>query len=161
MLNPKQFVGLVIEPALRALDMYSVDAMYLMAATAFIESKLTHIKQIPNGPALGIYQIEWTTYIDCLRYLTLRDELRDKVLLYLDRQNFPTQQSALVSDLALSTCIARIKYWMQPEPLPSYKDRHAQWEYYKQYYNTKAGAATVEQFNKAYDDIEVWINERV
>jgi hypothetical protein len=160
-LNPKQFVGLVLEPALQAMTMYSVDAMYLMAATGFVESKLTHLKQIPNGPALGLWQIEWTTYIDCLRYLALRDELRDKILLYLDRQNFPTQPSALISDLALGTCIARIKYWMQPEPIPSYKDPHAQGEYYKRYYNTSKGAASVEQFVKAYEDIEGWINERV
>lgn len=158
MINPNQWVGLILEPALKAVDMYSLDAMYLMTATALMESKLTHLKQLPEGPALGLFQVEWATYLDCLRYIANHQNLYDKITTYLEREHLPGKPVNLIGDLSLNAIIARVKYYMIPETIPSYKNPEAQAQYYKQYYNTSMGAANVDSFVKALQDIQGWIS---
>lgn len=158
MLNPHQFTNLVLEPALKATGMYSLDAMYLMVGTAMVESKLSHLKQLPDGPALGLMQIEPATYLDIKRYLSRKNELRSKILLHCERAHMPDNFRAVMCDLALNALLARVKYWMFAEPIPSYKDPVAQGEYYKKYYNTIDGASTVEQFVKAAHECIGWVN---
>lgn len=144
---------------MRATNSYSLDAMYLMMATAMMESKLTHLKQLPEGPAIGLFQIEPATYFDVIRYLVEVNRYHgDKVLHYLNRGSFPADPLFLASDLALSVLIARYKYWMITEPIPSYKDTPGQAAYYKRYYNTAEGAASIESFEKCAQDLGGWIN---
>lgn len=158
MINPHQFVNFILEPALRAVGMYSLDAMYLMACTAMVESKLTHLKQLPDGPALGLMQMEWATYVDICRYLGTRPTLRSSILIYCERYSLPTKPQALLSDVAFNVLMARVKYWMQPEPIPSYKDPNAQAEYYEKYYNCNKEVNKVDEFIKHSQSIAGWIN---
>lgn len=158
MINPHQFCGLILEPALRACNLYSLDAMYLMTATALMESKLTHLKQLPEGPALGVMQIEAATYKDLVRYLATNQQMRSMILNYCERTYLPYETQNIIGDLTLSVLMARVKYWMVPEAIPSYKDVAGQAAYYKRYYNTSEGAATIEQFEKAAQDLRGWIN---
>ncbi len=146
-----------MEPALRATGMYSIDAMYLMTCTAFVESKLTHIKQLPEGPALGFFQVEWATYLDVCRYLERKPVLLDKILKYTERQYLPKNPMALVSDMVLNVLIARVKYWMQPEPIPSYKDSVSQANYYERYYNVNVSVDKTAEFIRHAKDIESWV----
>lgn len=133
-----------------------------MTCTALVESKLTHIKQLPQGPALGFFQVEWATYLDVVRYLDVNRTLRTLILLECERDHFPSRKSTLMADMVLNVLVARVKYWMRPEPLPSYKDAEALGNYYKDYYNTYRGDGTVEQFVKAYQDAKGWIeNDKV
>lgn len=139
--------------------MYSLDAMYLMVCTAVVESKLTHLKQLPEGPALGFFQMEWETYLDCVRYLKeVNHRLHEEVCQYTERQYLPDSPINLISDMSLNALMARVKYYMIHEPIPSYKDVMSQANYYKKYYNTSEGAASVEAFMKAATDIQGWIN---
>lgn len=158
MINPHQFVGLILEPALKATDTYSLDAIYLVARTLVMESKLTHLKQLPEGPGLGFGQIEWTTYLDCCRYLKENHRLREDILRYTERQYLPETPVNLMGDLSLNVLICRVKYYMIYEPIPSYKDVEAQYQYYKKYYNTAEGAATQEQFINAAKEMICWIS---
>ncbi len=133
-----------------------------MTCTALVESKLTHIRQLPAGPALGFFQVEWATYLDVVRYLDNNRTLRTLVLLATERDHFPNHKETLVSDMILNTLIARVKYWMQPEELPSYKDAEGLAAYYKKYYNTYKGDAVIDTFVKAYQDAKGWIeNDKV
>lgn len=157
MINPYQFVNLILESALKACGMYSLDAMYLMVCTAGVESKLTHIKQLPDGPALGLFQIEPATYADCQRYLKNNMALRDQILAYTQRTFIPDHPNILISDFALNALIARVKYWMQAEAIPSYKDPEGQAAYYEKYYNGSETDKTQEFVNFAVQ-VTGWIN---
>lgn len=156
MINPHQFCTLILEPTIIALDMYSVDAMYLMSRTLVVESKLTHLKQIPSGIALGLGQIEPATIADVYRYLDRRKDIKQKVLDYTQYCKLPTRMDAIMHNLSLNVALARIKYWMNPEPLPHYKNVSGQAEYWKQYYNTENGQGKVSDFIKHADTVQGW-----
>ena len=158
LINPHQYINLILEPALRATGTYSLDAMYLLVCTAMVESKLSHIKQLPDGPAVGFMQIEPITFIDIKRYLSRKDELRSKILIYCERPYLPDNPMTLASDLTLNVLMARVKYWMHPEPIPSYKNPEAQAEYYEKYYNANKEVNKVEEFIKHSQAIVGWIN---
>lgn len=159
MINPSQYASLVLEPALRDTKTYSLDAMYLMMITALVESKLVHLRQLPDGPALGLFQVEPMTYLDVVRYCAERNnELGARILEYCNLRSFPVDPNILIHNLALNALIARVKYWMRPEPIPSYKDVEGQARYWKQYYNTNLGAGSVEDFVKHAETVKEWIN---
>lgn len=131
-----------------------------MTCTALVESKLTHLKQLPDGPAIGFMQIEWATYLDVVRYLQSginQKRIGALILNVCERNYFPTKRPALLSDMMLNVLIARVKYYMQEEPLPNYKDAEGLAHYYKEYYNTYKGDAVVDTFVKAYQDAKGWI----
>lgn len=128
-----------------------------MVCTALVESKLTHLKQLPEGPALGFHQVEWATYLDVCRYLHGKDTLRSKILLYCDRPYMPTKPHALIGDLILNLLVARVKYWMQPEAIPTYKDPISQASYYERYYNGNVNVDKTQEFIRYAKDIEGWI----
>ena len=161
MINPHQFTGLILEPALRAVDMYSIDAMYQMVRGFLVESKLTHIKQLPDGPALGFGQIEWATALDVFRYLNRRTDIRQKILDYCERDKLPENPRTLISDIALNVLVARVKYWMIPEPIPSYKNPEGQAYYYERYYNCNASVDKTQEFIRYSKEIEGWINHGI
>jgi hypothetical protein len=159
MINPNQFINLILEPALRATNTYSIDSMHLMAVTLYVESKFTHLKQLPNGPALGFGEIEMPTYLDCARYLEKNNPtLLNAILKYVERSTLPKNPVNIMGDLSLNVLIARVKYWMLKEPIPSYKDVSSQAQFYKRFYNTGAGAATPELFIAAAKDLAGYIN---
>lgn len=141
--------------------MYSIDAMYLMTCTALVESKLTHLKQLPEGPALGFMQIEPATYKDIVRYLAVKDGLRSNILNYCERTYLPYTPPNLVGDLVLNVLVARVKYWMQPEAIPSYKNPEAQAAYYEKYYNGNPDVDKTPEFLRHFKDIEGWINYEI
>ena len=45
--------------------------------------------------------------------------------------------------------MARLKYSMDPAPLPDSENTRAVYDYYKRIYNTPAGASTYEKFKQA------------
>jgi hypothetical protein len=56
----------------------------------------------------------------------------------------------LIFDLRYATMIARIKYWMSVEPLPSANDIHALGHYWNKNYNANPDVGTAEQFESKY-----------
>ena len=57
-LDAKQLRELVIKPALLEIELWSEAAEELVLGTAIVESRLSFIKQLGSGPALGFWQIE-------------------------------------------------------------------------------------------------------
>lgn len=156
MIDVKQFRELVVRPVLKDLGMWSQAAEDIMVGTAVQESRLTYLEQHGNGPAKGVYQIELPTAKDVLvRYLRTREDLMDKfwVAVAIDPDMDIDNEillSKLTSDLAFATAVARVKYYMQPEPLPDAGDIEGYARYWKQYYNTHQGKGTVEEFTNNY-----------
>lgn len=149
-MDAHEFRTLIIRPTLKAINLWSLNGEYLLLGTALAESGLQNLEQ-DKGPALGVYQMEPGTYKDCLRYLNRADNklLKERILTACYLECFPNEK-ALIWHLRFATCMARIKYWMDPKPLPYYKDLEAQADYWKTIYNTCLGSGTVEHYIQAW-----------
>lgn len=159
-IKPTQLRKLVVQPVLVALDLPAQDvAENLIMGTAAHESHLgDYIEQSGGGPALGIFQMEPATLQDCYaNYLDYRADLKAKVDGFLAPQpaksdGTPDKEKQLATNLAYAAALCRIRYYRAPAAMPTDADDvNALAQYWKQYYNTKQGAGTVEQFVSDYN----------
>ena len=134
----------LIHRVLIDLDLYSEAAENLLMGTAAQESGLgEYIRQLGNGPALGIFQMEPATFKDivqnCLQY---KPELA-KLVMSVSGVN-ALRCVYLEYNLALSICMCRIHYLRVSEKMP---DNLTGWaKYWKEYYNTRLGKGIEEEF---------------
>lgn len=130
------------------------NAVELLMLTAAAESECgTFIEQWRTGPALGIYQIEPATYDDLFEnFLSYREDLQDKVDAVCLNQNVNWQnwKLHLKGNLLYQTVIARLQYWRFPEGLPHHRELSLLARYYKKYWNTYRGKASVEEAINKY-----------
>ncbi len=143
-MTPDEFLAEVVAPALTALDLDSQAARELLLGTALQESALRNIQQM-GGPALGYFQMEPATHDDIWEnFLAYRPDLAARVKALLP------DGEPLASDLltcpVYAAAMARVKYYRCPAPLPAAGDLEAQAAYYKRWYNTPGGAATVAEY---------------
>lgn len=152
MLNLTQFRQLIIKSTLNDLLMYSENAEELLVFTCAVESNGgSYLAQL-NGPALGIYQMEPTTYTDIWQnYLQNKHRLLLIMLSNFDSGFMPSPER-LIYDLRFATAMARIHYDRVQAPLPNSSDQDTLWDYYKKYYNTSHGAADKDAALKKYHD---------
>ena len=139
----------LIKETLTEVELYSQSAEDLVYGTICVESKRgTYLKQLNNGPALGITQMESDTHNDIWRnYLAYKPELVNKIVAVIG--NNAMKAKTLIHDLKYAIIMCRIHYLRIRKPLP--KDLNGMAEYWKDYYNTHLGAGTVEKFLDAYD----------
>lgn len=157
MINVLDFRDLIIKPTLAELAkveprINSDAAVALLLGTALCESELTFLRQRVNGgfgPAISFFQVEPITHEDVKRYLKeRRPDLAKRVFAptnVLDPDDFE-----LATNLRYSTGIARIKYWMDPHPLPLADDIRGLADYYKRVFNTELGKGTAKKFLEFY-----------
>ncbi|MEY8204170.1 MAG: hypothetical protein RPR40_03760 [Bermanella sp.] len=145
MINAKHLRDYVVQPALKNMGMWSEAAENLLIGTIYQESRGGHyLRQLGNGPALGIYQIEPVTHEDVwANFISYRRTLERKVAGLLTGED---RNSQLISNLSYATVIARIIYYRRPDALPGAWDIKALAEYWKEHYNTRLGKGTVEEF---------------
>lgn len=157
MINPKHFREYVVRPVLMQLEPeipYSKAAENLLVGTAAHESKLTYLRQLGGGPAMGLYQMEPNTHVDIWdNYLAYNEALSSKVRSFAS-QRWPATglHEELITNLAYATAMARVHYWRQPQPMPDADDLTALSGYWKRWYNTYKGAGTTFQFIKHYPE---------
>ena len=144
----------IVAPALRHIGMWSEAAENLLLGTAAVESRMgTYLRQI-GGPALGIWQVEPATHLDCWdNWLDYRPDAARLVLDLVPRiYRLPDDSPVPVDPQALASCplyccaIARIVYRRAPEPLPAPTDWAALEAYHKRRYNTVAGKTKLGEF---------------
>lgn len=134
----------LIHRVLIDLDLYSGAAENLLMGTAAQESGLgEYIRQLGNGPALGIFQMEPDTFKDIVQnYLQYKPELA-KLVMSISGVN-ALRSEYLEYNLALSICMCRVHYLRVSEKMP---DNLTGWaKYWKEYYNTRLGKGTEEEF---------------
>ncbi len=137
----------VIQPTLKQLGLYSVQAEQLLLGTIAAESDMGMYLHQVKGPALGIYQMEPDTYGDIwLNYLKYHPGFVGSIEHMGYHVRPPVDAWTLVTDLRYSTIMARLQYYRHTEELPQVNDVQAQAEYWKKYYNTSAGAGTVKGY---------------
>jgi len=152
MLDVSQFRTYVVKPVLEYLDMYSPAMENLIVGTALQESKLTYMKQLDNGPAIGVFQMEPATYKDhYTNYLVYNHGLRTK-LDGLRTGLYDDDAQELAGNLYYATAMTAVHYKrrLKDAPLPAPADIAGLAKVYKKFYNTPLGKATEEQFVKNY-----------
>ena len=145
MLDPAQFTKHIIRPALEAIDLYSEAAAELLLGTAIQESRLTYLKQIGGGPALGVFQMEPATEDDIWEnFILYRGALDQKVLGLMVTKH--ALGDGLIWNLYYAAAMCRIHYYRVSEALPAAGDISRQAEYWKAHYNTPLGAGTEAEY---------------
>lgn len=136
----------LIRETLKEVDLFSDDAVELLMLTAAVETDLGYyIKQI-SGPGLGIFQTEPATHDDIvIRWLEVntqrRRNFRDKIHDKMNNFVVCFSHHELVYNLKYAIVIARLKYYMDPTPIPSGPLELAR--YWKRIYNTEVGKGNV------------------
>ncbi len=135
----------VIRPALVLLDMVSPAAEALLLGTAAQESHCgRYLHQLGDGPALGIFQMEPTTYRDIWdNYIRYRPELQAKLAVIWPLKPKPEE---MVTDLLLAAVMCRLHYRRVPEPLPRAADLPGLARYWKENYNSRLGRGMASEF---------------
>ncbi len=169
-MNPQQLHDYIIKPTLEYMggNYYSKDSAFLLLCTAAIESNCgEYIKQI-NGPALGIWQMEPDTEHDTWKNcdaLNRGDTPKLIENLVIDSGSVHGSKIIHSKDLITSPmyacAMARLKYSMDPHPLPKLTgnkdiDSRRFYDYYKRVYNTELGASTYAKWVDALQDNNVW-----
>lgn len=150
MFNCQQFRELIVKPTLSKLQAYSSEAEELLVFTCAAETNGgTYLQQL-NGPALGIYQCEPSTYTDIWEKY-IRHNSRVLLLLQIHFGcTFLPKCDRLIYDLEFATAMARLHYMRFKDELPKADDINGIYEYYKKFYNTPKGAATKTESIKKY-----------
>ena len=148
MLDVAQFRTLVVEPTLRRIEMHSPAAENLLVGTAIQESRITYLRQVGGGPALGLFQMEPATYDDIERYLARRTDIAARLTPL--RSDWPSGADQLVGNIPYAVSLARVKFWMDPNPLPAANDIDGLGATWKRVYNTAGGAGTAEEWAENY-----------
>ena len=156
MIHPLHLRDNVIVPVLQMMGSHNPKladpkAVDLLLGTAAQESDLGFflIQEHASNGAKGIYQIEDETHDDIVkRYLERPENALLKQLLQSISPTSPNPNH-LIGNLYYATFLARLKYWMVPEPIP--ETREGQADYYKRFFNTAEGAASVDEYLSSWD----------
>jgi len=140
----------LIRDVLIEVDLHSDSAEELLMMTAATESHLgTYIQQV-GGVAQGIFQFEPATEKDIWdNYLAYREVLTDKVIYSIGGGGL--SKFELRANLTYQIVLARIHYLRVKERLPEATDITGLANYYKVYFNTHKGKATVEKAIESYN----------
>jgi len=154
MLNVLQFDEFIVAPALNVMQMYSDSAVELLKFTCATESRGGSFVAQVKGPALGIFQMEPTTYTDLWHNAIFSNSKNMNLLAMHFRNPNLHDFERMVYDLRYAVVMARLQYARFHEVLPDAKDVDGLWEYYKKYWNTEKGKATKDKSIKAYQDFK-------
>ena len=152
-MNPRQLRRLVIRPVLELLEADSAGAENLLLGTAAQESRMgEYIKQI-HGPARGIYQMEYDTHEYVWEWLMREEHAQLARQVRVTIGGVGSLWNYLAGNLYYATAMARVRYLMDPVPIPSGRNIPALGKYWKRVWNTHAGKGTVKQFVTNWDQL--------
>jgi hypothetical protein len=127
-------------------------ARNLVLGTAAQETGGKYLAQWPTGPGCGLWQMEPATRDDIVanflpRFPTLQTLVESMRGIVFDPDD------ELVGNLHYGCAITRLFYYRIQAKLPAPSDVTALGQYWKTYYNTAAGAGTVDQFVTNFHNI--------
>ena len=146
----QQWRDAVVEPVLKDIGLHSEAAVRLLLGTIAAESGFKLILQLGNGPARSLFQIEPFTMYDVLSRTIHRYPKIYAGVMRWEVENQPWEDQ-LAWNMAFATCVARLKYYLDPERLPNAGDIIALSHVYKRVYNSNKGASSAEQFLECYN----------
>jgi hypothetical protein len=143
-LDNGQMMEEIVRPVLQHLGLHSLSAERLVLGTALVESLGGYIRQLGQGPALGLWQMEPATH-DCIwdNYLKFQPALATKVREFESSSSLTYGAKELIGNLYYGAAMCRVHYRRVREALPDANSAHGMATYWKRYYNTHLGAGTV------------------
>ncbi len=158
MLDPKQVCDLVVRPTLAHLAQYDerMDAEWavrLLMGTAAVESGLRYLRQLGDGPALGLWQMEPATAADIEAHFVYDRFALGACLATIsgeEGRHVDGPASELAGNLFYACAMARIHYWRASFTIPDPEDITTMARIWKRCYNTPLGAGTPAKFVQAY-----------
>jgi len=149
MLHIPQLRQFIVRPVLQALNAHSKAAENLLVGTAIQERRLEYLRQLGDGPARGLYQMEPATHDDiCNNYLAYQSDFRTRIEAFV--LTLHDRHDQLIWNLAYATAMCRAHYRRVTEGLPNEADVDGLARYWKRHYNTDRGAGTVAEFKDKY-----------
>lgn len=148
---------LVVRPTLQKLKLHSEAAENLIIGTGITESHLSHLRQMGNGVALGIFQMEPATHKDIWRNFLTGEAHHELYQVMAEIAGGVTGMvpQNMVGNLYYATAMCRVHYLRVKDPLPDAKDAVGLADYWKRWYNTESGAGraagAVAKFKMACD----------
>lgn len=139
----------LVEETLKEFGYYTPDSANLVLGTIAQESAYgKYHRQLGNGPALGIAQMEPNTFNDIVANFL---KYRPYTIMLIKKVCKVTELKAedLEINDKLAICMCRVQYLRFKNPIPS--DLLGYAELWKLRYNTIHGAGTVEEFIKNYN----------
>lgn len=143
-MDPKHLYEYIIRPTLDYLAsvntrLDSLSARRLLLGTAMWESRLLYLRQLSDGPALGLWQMEPATHDDIWsQYLFYRPDIARAIEAMTGR--WPRGPAQLVGNLPYACAMARMQYWRSPKAMPKADDAEGLARYHETIYNTLYGA---------------------
>jgi hypothetical protein len=133
---------------LKSLNLYSDEAVELMLGTAAQESAYgKYRRQLGNGPARGIFQMEPRTFLDIvINFLAYKPDLKARIMKLANVDKL--DPADLETNDVLATCMCRVHYFRVKEPIPI--DLQGWATYWKKHYNTVKGKGTDIEFMSNY-----------
>lgn len=159
--DKSEIPGLIRNVCMAILGHANQDEVSLLLGTAAAESRLIYRRQFGDGPARGLCQMEPATASDIFEnYLRFRaDRFRGLVRAWLDEEDVQFRvpsNDELANDLEayddFAFAMARVHYLRVSDPIPDTINGQA--AYWKEFYNTSAGAGTVEKYMEAWAECE-------
>lgn len=149
MFDINQFRDDILTPTLGGLQINEPGYKELLVFTCAVETYGgTYIKQI-NGPALGIYQIEPTTFSELWHnYVIRQPQIVNLMSLNLNINRLPSPND-IMTNLTLATALCVLYYKWRKAPIPE-TTPESLWAVYKEFYNTYEGKAEEVSAIKAY-----------
>lgn len=157
-MDPQQLADYVVKPVLRKLGLYSLAAERLVIGTIYQESHGRYLKQLGNGPAVGVIQMEPATYSDIWNnYLAYKRTLANKVTEFASVQSLDDDMcpavDELIGNVSFAVAMCRVHYLRVKAPLPDADDIEALARYWKKYYNTELGKGTPAEFVRNFPKV--------
>lgn len=156
-MNANQLRVNVVRPALQSVSgWWTPAAENLVMGTASVESNLEYVKQLKGGSAISLWQIEAATHDDLWRnWLKYRPGIATAILRASGMDPafgwaLSVPHEHLMTNLTYGALMCRCYYRRIPAPLPAADDVAGMARYWKQHYNTSAGAGTIEMFLRFY-----------
>ena len=151
MISPESLRN-IIRISLKPLDWWSPSAEELLLMTAAHESRLGQYTKQIKGPALGLYQMEPDT-LKCNYKNWINYRSKEAKLIHEISGVRGPDRGQLQFNPIYSTIHARLKYLRAPGALPPPSDVWALAEYSKDFFNTRLGDATPDDYFQAYKEL--------
>ena len=153
-MNAQQLLDCIIKPTHQYMggNYESKAANFLSLCTAAIESNCGDKIVQDGGPALGPWQMEPASHDDTRLNCDAFREIEFHCLIDdLCNGASPRYVESLIDSPKYACAMARLKYSMDPNPLPKYTgdsnvDLKSFYDYYKCVYNTPLGASTYDKW---------------
>ena len=121
----------------------------LVLETIQVESYRTHVKQLGGGPALGLIQMEPSTYEDLMSFIRRYKSVNRQVMSFYDKKC--SLEDNLKHNVPFQVSLVLANYWRKCGNLLSsfVGSTESRWTLYKLQYNSTLGATDRERYMTA------------